>query len=516
MSVSRFRHSTGHVAKPQRQFLNVTSTTAMWDGSNTIACNDTFVAVPWQTFGGCAVFAHDAVGKVAPNPPIVLGQEGPIIDAKFDPFDSQKLFTASEDGTIFGWSIPSAGLEANVSTPSVELKAHNKKCGLITFHPSAKGVLASAALDRVINIWDVEKSTAVTAIQSLPEYATGLEWNLDGSLLCVTSRDKKLSIVDSHDGSVVSSVESHSGGRAQRCVWCKRQNTVITFGWNDSQQRQMKLWDTRNMTAAYNVTVLDQSSAAFMPLYDEDTNLLFFGSKGESNIKCYELMEEGLTFSFEVGTADPVKGLCMLPKWCLDVKRCEVDRLYQLTYNSLLTIDIVLPRKQAGQEFQSDVFPPTFAKQPALTPQRFFGGEDAAPKECSLAPLFEGSAPRLSESTQKEVASQPAKKEEAEKTTAVNAHVDRAPKPVLPKKNTFDSSSSETGEDVKQPEDAAPAKHVDPLSDMTRREIVHKESRMKEMAQKLRACHHEIAALRKALHDKEAEMLKVLEELQEL
>ncbi|KPA83879.1 coronin (CRN12) [Leptomonas pyrrhocoris] len=516
MSISRFRHSTGQVAKPQSQFLNVSSSSAMWDGGNTVTCNEKFVAVPWQTFGGCAVFSHDGVGKVAPNPPIVLGQEGPIIDVRFDPFDSQKLFTASEDGTIFGWSIPAGGLEANVSNPVVMLKGHNKKCGILAFHPSANGVLGSAAVDRVINIWDVEKSTAVTTIHHLSDYATGFEWNLDGSLFCVSSRDRKLRILDSHDGSVVSSVESHSGARSQRCVWCKRKNMIMTFGWNDSQQRQIKLWDTRKMTSASQTVVLDQSSAAFMPVFDEDINLLFLGSKGENNVKCFELMDDGLTFSFEVGTADSVKGLCMMPKWCLDVRRCEFDQLYQLTYHSLLTIDIVLPRKQANLEFQSDVFPPTFADQPAMTSEEFFNGEDAAPREYNLGALFDGKSPQPCEYVKKAAPLLPTKSM-GDKHTVVPVHrKNEAFTAAQQKKNTFESSSSEVGDDTMQYDEVGAPRYVDPLSDMTQREIVHKETRMKEMVRKLCKFHEEIAALRKALAEKEAEMLGVLEEIQDL
>lgn len=512
MSISRFRHSTGHVAKPQRHFLNVTSSTAMWDGSNTIACNEKFVAVPWQTFGGCAVFPHDSVGKVPPNPPIFLGQEGPIIEVKFDPFDSQRLFTASEDGTVFGWAIPPEGLNASTSDPIVELKGHNKKCGIINFHPSAKGVLGSAALDRVINIWDVEKSTAVTTIHTLSDYATGLEWNLDGSLLCISSRDRKLSILDSHDGSVVSSVESHSGARAQRCVWCKRKDVVMTFGWNDSQQRQIKVWDVRKMTSVCETVVLDQSSAAFVPLYDEDTSLLFLGSKGENNVKCFELMEEGLTFSFEVGTADPIKGLCMMPKWCLDVRRCEFDRLYQLTHHSLLTIDMVLPRKQSEIEFQSDVFSPTFADQPALSSEEFFRGKNAVPREYDLEALFNGKSPLLRDAVKSTGTLPAALGVEVKSAAPTSSQKKAATAATRPKKNRFESSSSGSDADVVRDGEGSAAKHVDPLSDFTQQEFVHKEARIK-LAQKLRKYHQEIAALRAALAEKEAEMLEVLEEL---
>ncbi|KAG5478530.1 hypothetical protein LSCM4_04763 [Leishmania orientalis] len=508
MSVSRFRHSTGHVAKPQLQLLNVTSSTALWDGSNTISCSDKFVAVPWQTFGGAAIFRHDASGRLAANPPIVLGQEGPIIDVKFDPFDNQKLFTASEDGSVFGWSIPTDGLQSNISSPLVELRGHKKKCGIISFHTSANGVLASAGVDRVINVWDVERGTAVNTISNLSDYATGLEWNLQGSLFCITTRDKTLQVIDPRNCAVVSSVESHASARSQRCIWCKRKNKIITLGCNKNQQREVKLWDTRKMERGYSVVDLDQSSAAFLPVYDEDINLLFIGSKGENNVKCFELMDEGLTFSYEVNTHDPMKGLCTMPKWSLDVKRCEFDRLYQLTYNSLLTVEMLLPRKQASIEFQGDVFPSTFADYSAISADEFFSGANADPCEYDLSGLFDGLPPRLigrrKPSLHKIPVEAPGAKQLAE----------------VPKGEAF-AGLEHSSVSLPAPSEGTGAHsgerkaiYTDPSADMAQREIFAKKKYLRELSQKVHLCYQEIAALRQSLQDKEAEMLQLLEDMQ--
>ncbi|GET88784.1 coronin, putative [Leishmania tarentolae] len=510
MSVSRFRHSTGHVAKPQHHFLNVTSSTALWDGSNTISCNDKFIAVPWQTFGGTAVFRHEAFGRLAPNPPLVLGQKGQIIDVKFDPFDNQKLFTAGEDGSIFGWSIPTEGLQSNITSPLVELNGHNKKCGIISFHPNANGILASAGVDRVINVWDVERGTAVNTINSVPDYATGLEWNLRGSLFCIVSRDKTLRVIDPRKCTVVSSVESHASVRSQRCIWCKRKDTIMTLGWNKSQQRQIKLWDTRKMEKPYSSTELDQSSAAFIPVFDEDLNLLIFGSKGENKMKCFELMNEGLIFSCDVSSNDPMKGLCMLPKWSLDVRKCEFDRLYQLTYHSLYTIEMLLPRKQSQTEFQGDVFPSTFADHSAISADDFFSGTDADPREYDLADLFNGHSPCLiganTSSSQKTSVEEQTEKplKGAPKGEAVTGH-ENSSISVPPSCKTTSPSRNDTT-----------TKHADPCADVTQREIFDKQRRLQELSGKVRIYHQEISALRKALQEKEAEMLKVLEDIESI
>ena len=39
------------------------------------------------------------------------------------------------------------------------------------------------------------------------------------------------------------------------------------------------------------------------------------------------------------------KGLCLAPKWILDVVQCEVDRLYQLSKTQIQPISIQVPRR---------------------------------------------------------------------------------------------------------------------------------------------------------------------------
>nr|6ADZ_A Chain A, Coronin-like protein [Leishmania donovani]6ADZ_B Chain B, Coronin-like protein [Leishmania donovani]6ADZ_C Chain C, Coronin-like protein [Leishmania donovani]6ADZ_D Chain D, Coronin-like protein [Leishmania donovani] len=50
--------------------------------------------------------------------------------------------------------------------------------------------------------------------------------------------------------------------------------------------------------------------------------------------------------------------------------------------------------------------------------------------------------------------------------------------------------------------------------DMTQQEIFDKQRRLQELSEKVRTCHQEASALRKAAQEKEAEMLQVLEDIQ--
>lgn len=356
-----------------------------------IACNDTFIAVPWNQTGTTAVFTHSGYGKVRTSPPVLTSQNGAIIDVQFDPFNNRHLFTASDDGSIFGWCIPPEGLRDTCNEPIVRLMGHTKKCGSISFNCSSSGILASAGADRMVNVWDSEKGISFVTVNSFADSPMCLSWNLDGALICAVSRDKLISVIDSRTGGISLSTQCHDIPRSLRCVWGKRCNRIITFGFDSNQQRQVKVWDARKMctNSPLTTTVLDQGSAPMMPCFDEDLNILHIGSKGIGGIRSYELMVDNLVFSHEFVAMEPIKGMCMLPKDTLNVKSCEIARLYQLTRNTLFTVQMTLPRKSSERRFQDDLFPLTFSNQPALSAERFIDGARSAPFEVELKSLFD-------------------------------------------------------------------------------------------------------------------------------
>ncbi|ESL06756.1 coronin [Trypanosoma rangeli SC58] len=390
MAISRFRHTHAVSARHDTHFTNVNPTSAIWDCSNMIACNDRFLAVPWAQFGSTAVLRHIDHGKVAVNPPILSGQEGLIIDLAFNPFDATKLFTASEDGTIMGWNIPDEGLTRSTSDHLIRLQGHSRKVGIMSFHPSARNVLASAGADMVVNVWDVNSGKAGEVLNCHTDHIMSLEWNLDGSLLCSTSKDKKVNIMDPRQGGIVASSPAHQGGKIQRCVWAKRKNLIMTIGFGMAQTRQVMVWDVRNMVSPMQTEDLDQVSCIMLPFFDEDTNLLYVGSRGDGSIRFLELMDGQLVPCSAYNSAEAHKGLCMFPKWSLDTRQCEIARFYALTSSSVYPVQMFLPRRLADSELQTDVYPPTFADTPAITAAAYFNGENSEPLVTDMQAVFDG------------------------------------------------------------------------------------------------------------------------------
>lgn len=63
----------------------------------------------------------------------------------------------------------------------------------------------------------------------------------------------------------------------------------------------------------------------------------------------------------------------------------EVNRLLQLTSNSMIPITYQVPRK-TYRDFHADLFPDTVGYKSELTPQEWFGGQNHAVPLISLDP----------------------------------------------------------------------------------------------------------------------------------
>ena len=478
---SRFRHTKATLAKPDQHFLNATPTGAIWDCANFMAANRLYLAVPWQQLGSTAVFRHDQYGKLPSNPPILLGHSGHVIDLAFHPFDDSLLFTASEDATIRGWKIPAGGLTANCTEPVVELKDHSKKVGILAFHPSANNVLASAGADQTVHIYDVEVGKSNIQVKGFQEQLLSLNWNLDGSLFNTTTKDKKLNVVDSRTGQFAASTEAHKGSKTHRSIWAKRRDLIVTAGFDQKQHRELKVWDCRNMASALHTEELDQQSSVMMPLFDEDTNMLYLGGKGDGSIRYFEVWRETtpIVACSTYSSPDPQKGLCMVPKQCLDIRACEVARIYKLGVKTIITIHFILPRKQSEMEFQEDVYPPTFASTPAISAAEFFKGQNAAPLETDLKGLFDNTplvtreAAPASPTTKSSPASPVEPKKEAE------VPVRLPPAPVLEKADSEDLSATN-----KSTNNAGASSNDEALQDAIRR-IIQLEAIVKDQSDRL-------------------------------
>ncbi|XP_042577294.1 coronin-7 [Cyprinus carpio] len=206
-------------------------------------------------------------------------------------------------------------------------------------------------------------------------------------MLFLFLQDKKLRLFDPRaQPSAVQCVQGHQGNRDSRVLWVKDDN-LLTTGFNQMRQQEVRLWDSRKLSSSLSSLSLATSNATLMPLFDPDSGLLIVSGNGESVIDCFEVnsSEPFLSQVSHCLTDVSTRGVALVPKLALDVSCCEVLRLMQLSDNFIVPISYQVPRK-AGQDFHADLYPDTVGHTPAVTAEDWWKGENKQVERVSLHP----------------------------------------------------------------------------------------------------------------------------------
>eukprot|EP01050_Picozoa_sp_SAG11_P017411 SAG11_NODE_2510_length_3270_cov_4.113844_1_plen_282_part_00 len=276
---SRFRNVFGKEAKSQDCYEGMRIFNNAWD-SDALACSEKFLAIPFQGGGGpICVLPYASTGKLSTHH-TVAGHKGHVLDMSFSPFNPNLLATGSDDTTIKLWSIPDEGLTENMHAEMAvsELAGHQKKVGILKWNPTSP-VLASSSIDKTVKVWDPEVGSEICSIGGFPDYPTSMTWSYDGGMLAAVTKAKEINLIDPREGAIMSSTASHPGAKSQRCVWLGSKDLIFTFGFSRSSEREIKIWDPKNMATPVYEDSIDVASGVFMPLYDEDLHMLYLAGK---------------------------------------------------------------------------------------------------------------------------------------------------------------------------------------------------------------------------------------------
>ncbi|RHY11361.1 hypothetical protein DYB36_007237 [Aphanomyces astaci] len=211
----------------------------------------------------------------------------------------------------------------------------------LAFHPSASGVLA-VAMSKHVEVLDVQHQQKCVSTSSFvhPDVITGFTWNDDGSVSA---------------GFDVASTKGHQGRKAAAITWV-RPSFFLTAGFNTLQERELMLWDVRKLDKAMARERVDTGTGLLMPIFDQDTNLLFVGGRGDKTIRTYELnVEKVRAFTaLQPATAGrPTWGMATLPKRACALGKCEVARVLVLEQGGTIEpISYTVPRRDAATQFQ--------------------------------------------------------------------------------------------------------------------------------------------------------------------
>nr|XP_023472180.1 coronin-7 isoform X4 [Equus caballus] len=200
-------------------------------------------------------------------------------------------------------------------------------------------------------------------------------------------KDKQLRIFDPRVKPEVSqSTQAHESNRDGRLAWTGTQEHLVSTGFNQMREREVKLWDTRHFSSALTSLTLDTSPGSLMPLLDPDSGLLVLAGKGESQLSCYEVapQQPALSPVTQCLLESALRGAALVPRRALAVMGCEVLRVLQLSDTAIMPISYHVPRKTV--EFHQDLFPDTAGCVPASDPHAWWAGSNQQVQRVSLHP----------------------------------------------------------------------------------------------------------------------------------
>ncbi|XP_062539455.1 coronin-7 isoform X3 [Armigeres subalbatus] len=383
---SKYKNAAPIVPKPEVCIRDICVGSYQTYGNN-IAASAAFIAFNWEHAGSSvAVLPIDDCGRKSKTMPLLHAHTDTVTYLDFSPFHDGLLATGSQDCLVKVWHIPEKGLESSISNPECSFSTKQRRVETVGFHPTADCLLYSTAVG-CVSLWDLTSQQESFSDNQHPEVIQSLSWKQDGKVCATSCKDKMVRILDPRAETPISMIaESHQSIKDSRVVWLGDQSRILTTGFDSARLRQVIIRDLRNFSVPEKTLELDCSTGILMPLFDPDTNMLFLAGKGDTTISYLEVTDkdpyliEGIRHSGE-----QTKGACLVPKRALRVMEGEVNRIMQLTSNSVIPIMYQVPRK-TYRDFHSDLYPDTNGFKTELTATQWLNGVNIAVQKISLDP----------------------------------------------------------------------------------------------------------------------------------
>ncbi len=379
--ISKLRNVYGQAAKTK--FEDVKPHETNTEGS-LIDTNGHFIAVSWSTRGGgcCAVLDAHNPTRINRNIPLLRNHKAPVTEVRFSPFRTNLLATGSDDSTVRLWEIPQDGVQEDQNEIQ-KFTGHSKKVGIVNFHPTVAEMVCSSSFDNTIAVWNIcNAETHFT--KQFNDTIFSCDWNHNGSMIGVTTREKQVHVVDPRGEHNVVSCHGHESAKPQRMGFID-QNYLYTCGFNKSNFRELKLYDLRNFNQCIQTQTVDSQTANMMTFYDSDMGMIYVGGKGEGNIKFYEYSEGAIKFASEYRGTTQQKYLGAFPKRTMNYNKCEITRFAKLTSNTIEYLSFYVPKRNQG--YDSSIYPECIVGEPCLTWDEWVGGANKEPVKKDITTL---------------------------------------------------------------------------------------------------------------------------------
>lgn len=404
---SKYRHIYADTPKPEQTFTGFRLSTVTGEQQYIKASAKYFALAVIGGGGPVAICRLDRPGRFERGKsPLLSGHTGSVLDFEWNPFDDAMIATASEDTTIKIWSIPedweptdengNSKEGEDITDSLVDLVGHRKKVTLLRFNPTVDNVLASTSSDMSVKIWDIQKAEVINSFDDMGDLTQDITWDLRGDCYASSCKDKMVRLMDGRTGTVTSSFSAHQGVKSVKLSYLGDSGKFLTVGSSKQAARELKIWDLAKTDKPIYTEKIDNASGVLVPLYDNDSKVVYLCGKGDGIIRPYEF-EDSATPLFRLNegyrSTTPTRGICMVPKRGNNIMACETARLLKLTNSEgVHPLSFIVPRK--SDAFQDDIFPDCAAPTPAHSAEEWLEGSSQEPVTMSLNPALTASPSR--------------------------------------------------------------------------------------------------------------------------
>ncbi len=379
MSTSKFKNAIG--ADKKEKFTNCSVSTVSTEG-RLMAVNSNFLAMAWNNMGEVVVVDSATPFRVKPDQPRIKGHRANVLDLEFSPFNSGLLGCAFDDCSVLLYKIPEGGLKEHLTKEVQLYQKHTKKVPFVTFNPVASDVVCSGAFLGEIHVWNALKGETYVELKA-DDTPTMVQWNENGSLIGVTTKNKFMNVFDPRTNKMVFKQQINEAFQSAKFTWVDS-NLFATTSWNKAGAKILKLWDVRkvkeDLTSEGELTALqiDTSKTVTTPFVDRESKLLYCIGKGEAGIHIFDYSDGTFRKGINFSSAEPSIYSVMFDRKALDYNTLEVDRFARyVNSHKVYYVNFTIPRRNPG--FDPSLYPPVECGEAALTYDKWVGGENAEP-----------------------------------------------------------------------------------------------------------------------------------------
>eukprot|EP00111_Clytia_hemisphaerica_P015915 TCONS_00047027-protein len=387
--VSKYKNANAQMPKKEQCISEIPIGRIMSSCGNFVTCSAKHIAFNIESGGGgCAgVLPLNYAGRRNTKVPTIFAHGEFLNDMCFSPYDDDLLVTCSYDGNVKLWDIPDDLEDIHDQPLSVITPDETtKKLEMINFHPLADEVLACSAFD-AIHFLDLNSGETQTCVENgTQSLFQSMSWRWDGKVMVASSKDCINRIIDPRAGNVTSSFPGTQGNKDSRLVWLGNTDYILGSGFDKMRNRMVVIYDIRNPSSFVDDHEATSGSGVLMPFHDIDTNMVFLAGKGDQNIQLYEFDNAKLQFFSTASLQQQTFGMGLAPKRSLNVMQGEVNKVYQLSKNTITPIPYIVPRK-SYRDFHADLFPDTvYSGRASMDAVEWFGGQSKEGITMSLNP----------------------------------------------------------------------------------------------------------------------------------